>query len=342
MARARGKRDRQEVRRFLGDLDRETAQLVADLQSGEFRFQAYRAFAIQDPKTRIIHAPSFRDRVVHHAIIAVAGPVFERGALDHSYACRTGRGLHAALAQLRRWVRPGDWFFHGDIAKYYDSMPHHLLRQQLARRFRERRFLALLDRLLDSYAARPGPGLPIGALTSQYLGNFFLDVFDHWIRHTGKAARYLRYMDDILILGERAVLDRLRVEIPAVLEGLGLRLKRQGNFNRVALGIPYLGFVTYPERVRLNHLGRRRLRRKLATLERSWHAGNCDELELQARGTALFARARWADDVAWRRVVAGFSRFGEMQGPQPRPARRLVEQQGQEVPLGVPQQEEAG
>jgi len=178
---ARGKRLRPEVRAFLSRIEYETARLGRELRAQTFRFSEYRCFRIRDPKTRTIHAPPFRDRVTHHAIVSVTASVFERGAIEHSYACRPARGQHAALRRVRRWMRPEDRFLKIDLARYYDSVDHERLRVRLARRFRERRLLALFDRLLDSYATDSGKGLPIGALTSQYLGNFFLDPIDHWI-----------------------------------------------------------------------------------------------------------------------------------------------------------------
>jgi hypothetical protein len=339
---AQGKRQRPEVRRFLADQDAETARIIAELREGTYRFGEYRTFPIRDPKTRQIHAPPFRDRVVHHALVAVAGTVFERGAIPQSHACRIGHGQHAAMAAARGWIRPGDWFLKADIAKYYDSVDHTRLRQLLARRFRERRLLTIFDRLLDSHEAAPGRGLPIGALTSQYLGNFYLDPFDHWVKQTRRMPRYLRYMDDFLCFGAADELRGLRDDAAAVLEGLGLQIKQGGVLNRCEVGVPWLGFVLYPDRLRLNRLGRRRLRRRLKDLERGWERGTVDDGALQARSEALFAHARTGDDLAWRRMVSRFSRFGETQGPQPRDPRRHVEQLREELPLGVSQQEEAG
>lgn len=383
---ARGKRERPEVRGFLSRLEAETSQLSRALRDDTFRFGAYRSFAIRDPKTRTIHAPPFADRVLHHALIAVAGPVIERGAIAHSYACRAGRGQHAALRQARRWASAADWFFKADVRKFYDSVEHARLRGMLGRRLRERRLLRLFDHLLASYATAPGKGLPIGALPSQYLGNFYLDPVDHWIQQTLRPAGYLRYMDDLLLFGGAAELAAARAALPGVLAGYGLELKHGGILNRCALGVPWLGFVLYPDRVRLNRLGRRRLRRRLKDLERDAQRGRVDEAELQARSEALFAHARFADDLAWRRMVTGFSRLGEeaeaaaersadipvrfrpvgqtrrpdknVRAPcapepvrfanvgealerDPRAAGRLLEQHGQELPLGDPQQEHA-
>ena len=323
-------------------LEVETSRLVGELRNGSFQFGEYRTFTIRDPKTRAIHAPPFRDRVVHHALVGIAGAVFERGAIAHTYACRAGRGQHAALGQLRRWLRSDDWFLKLDVARFYDSVGHDVLRSLLARRFRERRLLDLFDRLIASHIYSPGKGLPIGALTSQYLGNFYLDSFDHWVNQKCHVRRYVRYMDDLLFLGDGETLRELRSSAATALAGLGLRIKDGGVLNQATLGVPYLGYVVYPDRARLNRQGRRRLRRRWKGLEREWENSGVNELELQARAEALFAHARFGDDLGWRRMVAGFSRIGETQEPDPRPAGRFVEQHGQELPLGLSQQEQAG
>jgi hypothetical protein len=91
--------------------------------------------------------------------------------------------------------------------------------------------------------------------------------------------------------------------------------------------------------------GRRRLRRRLHVLESEYRQCRIDETALQMRADALFAHARFADDLGWRRTVTGFTRidddFGEVQETgQPCSARRLLEQFRQELPLRVSQQEQ--
>lgn len=348
-----GKRSRPEVREFFADYDRNLRVMSHELQSGTYSFAQYRSFAVRDTKSRTIHAPSFRDRVAHHAIMATVGSVLERGAIERSYACRTGRGQHAALRQAAAWTRRGDGYGKVDVEKYYDSIDHGLLRDRLGRRFRERRLLQLFERLLASYQAAPGRGIPIGALTSQYLGNFFLDELDHRLAATGLASRYVRYMDDIVCWGTTSALGEVRSHAHGVLRELGLRMKHGGEWSRCEQGVPFLGYVVYPDRVRLGSQGRRRLRRKLGALERAHAAGAVGERELQERGTSLFAHARFGDDVAWRRAVLAVranrdlsvesveSLAGEAQEPESRDPGRLLEQRAQEVPLGLSQQVEA-
>lgn len=341
---AQGKRHRPEVAAWLAQADQRIAAMAEALAEGSYEFSRYSAFAIRDPKSRIIHAPAFADRVLHHALIAVAGPVLESGASYHSYGCRKGKGQHAAVRQVRAWLRPEDWFLKMDVEKYYDSVLHVSLMQSLRRRFRERRLLRLWAALLGSYATAPGRGLPIGALTSQYLGNFYLDPVDHFLSAHHSGLRHCRYMDDFLVLGSHSELLPLREQTAAFLEGRGLRLKHGGTLNRASLGVPFLGFTIYPDRVRLNAPGRQRLRRQLRTLERT----TMDEATLQSRGTALCAHAQHADDIAHRRMMVNLlpssfihpiSPSGERLGLATRHPGRLVQQHGQEVSLRQPQQE---
>jgi retron-type reverse transcriptase len=300
---ARGKKDNPEVSRFIAAAESQLNDIVDQIRSGELQFDRYRCFAVRDTKSRVIHAPSFRDRVVHHAIIRQIGPVFEMGALYHSYACRRGKGQHAALAQLRQWIKRTDWYAKIDINKYYDSVDHSILMRLLARRFRERRLLDLFDKLLQSYQTQPGRGLPIGALTSQHLGNFYLDEFDRRLQACVPSPRYLRYLDDILVLGTREHIDSVRHHSQALLANLALRAKNGGEWNSVRYGVPYLGFVVYPDRLRVNRNGRKRLLRKMKALKKAYAAGAISEADYQAVVNSLFAHVCTADDANWRKRV---------------------------------------
>jgi RNA-directed DNA polymerase len=308
---ARGKHDRREVVAFVGALGSELAATSTALLSERYRFGPYSAFDVRDTKRRTIHAPSFRDRVVHHAIIAVTGPTFERSASPTSFACRSGKGHHAALAFARKHTHANRWYGKIDIEKFYDSVDHEVLMELLQQRFRERRLLRLFRALLASYEVQPGVGIPIGALTSQYLGNFLLDEVDRRMIASFPRLRLARYMDDMLVWGTQESLAEVRDHATAVLTALRLRMKHGGEWNRCTQGVPFLGFVLYPGRVRLGARGRRRLRRKLGALERRWMAGELSDASLESRGTSLFAHARHADDAAWRREAVRWSPLGQ-------------------------------
>ncbi len=311
-----------EIAHFFSNLEGELNEINLRLRSETYRFGPYKSFQVQDTKTRTIHAPPFRDRVVHHAMIRILGPIFERTASDNSFACRVGKGVHRALKHARRLTDQNPWYGKVDVEKFYDSIPHALLIDRLARRFQEGRLLRLFQELIESYCTRLGFGIPIGALTSQYMGNFFLDNVDLAIRQSGVPCDWIRYMDDTIVWGTRNEILSLREVIISTLDQMGLRAKHGGEWNRCTQGVPCLGFVVYPGRVRLGKQARYRLRRRYRSACRSLRREQMDEFEYQRRITSLFAHAEHADDCSWRRSwLYSFSRrddpserrYGDMQ-----------------------------
>jgi RNA-directed DNA polymerase len=308
---ARGKRRCGEIDHFRANLQRELRDVALSIRDGSFTFGPYRSFSVRDTKTRQIKAPTFRDRVVHHAIIRVAGPIFEQGAISDSYACRTGRGQHLALKRAAAFTRRNPWYGKIDIRRFYDRVDHQIVRQRLRCRFREARLLGLFDRLIDSYCVEPGMGIPIGALTSQYLGNFYLDAMDSRLKASGLCRHYVRYMDDTVIWGDESTLRQIRPLVFEAVAAIRLDIKHGGEWNRCSRGVPFVGFVVYPNRVRLGREARKRLRRQWNRLRKRFDDGLLSEAEYQNRSTALFAHARHADDVAWRRSLLYLGGGGE-------------------------------
>ncbi len=317
-------------------------RIAHQILDGSYQFGPYEAFRVQDGKSRVIHAPTFEQRVVHHAIIIAAGPTLEGGAVPFSFACRRGLGHGKAIDHARSQVRNHEWFLHVDVTKYYDSVSHALLKTALARRFREERLLGLFARLLDSYQTRPGYGLPMGALTSQHLGNFFLDSIDHWALDVFRVGSYARYMDDIAAWGEHRRLAEFRTALVARLGDVELTTKDGGNLNRCVQGMTFLGFTLRPGRMRLHRRGRKRLRAKLSALHRDFRKGGIGEAELRNRGGALFAWARQADDITWRRgVLRQHYNYGDALECAAGAPRRQLRESSRELPVRQPQQEAA-
>ena len=104
-AAARGKRFKPGVARFVFDLERQLLLLHEELASKTYRPGPYRTFTIYEGKTRQISAAPFRDRVVHHALTGVLEPIFERSFIFDSYACRKGKGTHAAVDRCQQFAR---------------------------------------------------------------------------------------------------------------------------------------------------------------------------------------------------------------------------------------------
>ena len=306
-AAARGKRRKPDVARFLLELEPECLLLAGELSAGAWLPGAYRTFRIVEPKPRLISAAPFRDRVVHHALISLLEPHFERRFVAHSYACRVGKGSHAALRRASTLMVRRRFVLKADVAKFFPSIDHEVLKAEVRRVIADERLRAVLDRVIDGSNPQepveewfPGDdlftplerrrGLPIGNLTSQFLANVLLDRLDHEVMDRLGFGEYIRYCDDVLVFADDP--DRLwhlRGRIANVLEGLRLRLHpRKGGVHSTSTEVPFLGF-------RLKRGERRLLRPSVLRATRRLR-----RLAQQVRGECLPANTLRQSLAAWR------------------------------------------
>ena len=340
---AKGKRGKADCVAFRERLDENLAALRAELLAGDVPVGNYHYFTVHDPKERLICAASFRERVLHHALMNLCEPVLERAAVFDSYACRKGKGRLLAVERAQGYARTHGWFLKMDIRKYFDSIDHETLRALLGRKFKEPELLRLVDRILASYQTAPGRGLPIGNLTSQHFANFYLSPLDRFLKEELRRGAYVRYMDDFVVWGEsgrelREVWERVRSFLTAELK---LELKANTAINRTACGMDFLGYRLFPGTMRLARRSKVRFARKFRRYEAAHRCGRWSELILQQRMTALLAFVMPAESGAFRRHV--LERFGvAARRLEPRDSRRQLEQQRQELPVSEPQQQQPG
>lgn len=154
-------------------------------------------FDIIDPKKRTISCQSFRDRVLHHALIQVVGPILDAAMMPQVFACRVGLGTHKCVTRVQQLMRqnPKAWVLHVDFNKFFPSMPQDLLLAHLGKKLTCQRTLSLIKQVLDMQP----DGVPIGALTSQTFANYWGGKLDRFIAATA-SGRFVRYMDDAAII----------------------------------------------------------------------------------------------------------------------------------------------
>jgi len=300
---ALGKGHRPEVIEFRKELPARLARLRQDIMAGTVTVGRMRCFHIRDPKPRIIHAPCFPERVLHHALMAYVGPVLDRGLVADTYACRTGKGALAAVRRAQHHLRRWPWYAKIDIRSYFASIDHAILDEMLARRFKDRPLLALMARIVDAHHAEPGKGLPIGALTSQQFANYYLSGLDRLLLEGCRMRGFVRYMDDMVWWGDdrEAVRNALDAAEEFARNRLGLKIKQPVQIGQSRHGLNFCGYRILPGRLLLS----RRRKRRYAECRQQWEAAYrdaaIDSLGLQAGYASAFAITAHADANAWRR-----------------------------------------
>ncbi len=355
----KGKRYQRSVATFNLHLEEELLRLREELLSKCYRPGAYRSFMIYDPKERMISAAPYCDRVVHHALMNVTAPIFERTFISDTYANRKGKGVHAAILRYHEYARRFPYVLKCDIRKFFPSIDHELLKQELRWKVACPDTLWLIDTIIDNSNPQeehiiyyPGDdlftpyqrrrGLPIGNLTSQWWGNIYLNRMDHFIKEELRVPGYIRYVDDFVLFGENPrQLHAWKSAISEYLNGLRLNLHpHKSQVYQVEKGVPFLGFKVFPEYrvVRKEKTRRyaRYLRKQMSMRKQGKLCPNRLEMGLNSwLGHVRFGMSRRLE----YRIFWYLRRHRVNLHKHPSGSWRVLEQQCKQLPRVLPQQE---
>lgn len=268
----RGKSEKPYVIEFETHLKDNLDALATALQSREWIPQGYTSFYVNDPKRRLINAPNFSDRIVHRALYDTIYWIFRKTFIDDSFACQRGKGTHAGIARLREFIQhyqSPPYYLQIDIKSYFATIHHETLMEMIRKKISDRDVIALIRVILDSYHDAPGVGVPLGNLTSQLFANIYLNELDYYVKHTLKCRHYLRYMDDIVMLSEsKHQLWDWKTDIEIFLDDIYLRLHpRKQVVAPSRHGIDWLGYITYPDHIRVRNRNIHRVYERMQRIE---------------------------------------------------------------------------
>jgi RNA-directed DNA polymerase len=293
----KGKRYRNDVLKFTANLEENLIQIQNELIYDMYQVGRYREFYVYEPKKRLVMALPFKDRVVQWAIYRQLNPVFDRGYIEHSYACRVGKGTHVAAKNLHNWLRivskkSEKWhYLKLDISKYFYRVDHKKLINIIARKLKDKRTIRLLWKTIKSEDTKFGlptaasltetdvrlenRGMPIGNLTSQLFANIYLNELDHFAKHDLKIRYYTRYMDDVIILHEdKKHLQYVKNEIEAFLEEkLRLNLNNKTAIRPITLGIEFVGYRIWNTHMKIKKPTVQKIRRNLKRIQNKYSLG---------------------------------------------------------------------
>lgn len=251
--------DKMSIADFDKDAERRLEKLSEALRTNTYTPLPVRRTYIPKPgssEKRPLGIPTIIDRIVQTAVRNVIEPIFEHEFDPCSYGFRPNLGCQNALGEIERLLAAG--YVHVvdvDVRKYFDTIPHEGLMNEVAKRIADGRVLDLIETYLHQGVLEemklwmPETGTPQGAVISPLLANVYLHPVDTTMRQAGFTL--VRYADDMVVL------CRTREEAEAALVRLGELLEARGlqlhpDKTRIAHlmerpGFQFLGYVFHDE-----------------------------------------------------------------------------------------------
>ena len=272
---SKGKRENTERLRFYDNREGNLEEISTLLRAGKVPKVEYHSFYVYVPKVRKVIFIDYWSKVVQRAIYDVLNPKICRTFIEHTYACVKGRGQLAAMEQLYTWMRETrtsgtEWYYYKfDVAKFFYRIDHEILMDICRKKIDDPRTVDLLGYYINNDAVPFGMpldanqltiteeqmlydlGIPIGGGLSHMLGNMYLDPLDQFCKRVLGIKRYIRYMDDIIILdNDKERLKEYGRRMTQFLEErLHLNFNNKTALRPVRVGCEFVGFVIYNDHV---------------------------------------------------------------------------------------------
>ena len=321
---ARGKRKKWIVRYTLKHADEIADKLSDELQSGSWRpNEIHRVKVINDGiqmKKREIVCPDFiNEQVVHHAIMNVCGPIFQKRFYRYSCASVPGRGVEFAIKYIRKSLKDhknAKYFSVIDIKQFFNSIKPSKVFHAIRRIIRDKRVLVLFARILRANKiTRPDGeiikrGTPIGLYTSPWFANLLLTALDNLIKASG-VKYYIRYNDDMLLFhSNKRKLKKVLAMAEAYINSLRLHLKRPYQIHMLSkVKVCYIGASVSRDKIILKDKVFLRARRTAARISKKLRATMYDAHKM----VSYAGRFRHFDSYqAFRKYISSKVRIRQM------------------------------
>lgn len=228
---------------------KEVARLSDELETGTYKERSHKYFTIKYPKEREIMSIAFRDRVYQRSLNDIAiYPEMSKSFIYDNAACQKGKGSDFARKRMKchmekyyRKYGPAGYVLKIDIRKYYDSMKHEVVKQVFREKLPENVYNRAAQ-ILDSF---PGDtGFNPGSQIIQIAGISTLDKIDHFIKERLRVKHYMRYMDDMVLLGNnhKQMREWLRI-ITEKLKEMGFEVhEKKTKITPLRVGMTWLGY----------------------------------------------------------------------------------------------------
>ena len=327
------------VARAKADPELYVDKVLKILQAGH-KTGEYARFALFDPKLRFIYSlPFFPDRVVHHALLTVLEPIWDSLMMHTSYACRKGKGQHEAGKACTNLTRRFKYVAQFDVAQFYVSINHEILKGVIRRKIKDQKVLAILDEIIDSISTRdenlkilykmrekgsPNPdvereikklessrerdnhapaGLPIGSYTSQWFGNLYMNELDEYLKHQLKCRNVIRYCDDFLVFSnDKQFLHDVREKVKVFMwDRLHMMLSKAEVFP-TSQGVDFCGYRYFPKGfVLLRKRTAKRQKKQMNKIRKGLANNALPRESARSKIASMDGWLRWANCHNWKK-----------------------------------------
>jgi len=297
-------------------------QLKKELETLTYKPKPLTKFIITDPKTRVIRKSDFRDRIVHHAVVLILEPIYEKIFIYDSYANRINKGTLTALKRFDEFKRKVSkngklinpskdnnlvkgYALKADIKHFFDSVDQGILPNILKKKVKDKKIIWLINAVLKNFDNKI-KGMPLGNMTSQFFANVYLNELDYFIKHDLKAKYYIRYVDDFVILHEnKEILEIYKEKVNNFLkENLKLELHHdKSKTSSMHKGVNLLGFRVFYYYKLLRKRNIKQFKKRFIDLERQHAGGLIEYSDIIISVQGWFAYAVWGNTYNIRKEI---------------------------------------
>lgn len=270
---AQGKTYKHYIRKVLQNEEAYALRIQEMLVNESVKLSPNRQITIYDrscSKERIITVPKFfPDQILHWVVMLVIEPIITKGMYRFNCGSVPTRGGMEAKRYVERALNDKKIRYVAklDISKFFNSVKPEYLMAMFRNKIKDEKVLRLINAILEN----GGDCLPIGYYTSQWFSNFFLEGFDHYVKEELKIKKYVRYVDDMVLLDtNKRKLHKAIAKMDEYLHKIGLKLKRNYQVWKVgSRPIDFVGFRFYQDKTVLRKKIFFRLCRRVRSVRKS-------------------------------------------------------------------------
>ena len=238
---AKGKKKRGEVQTVLANKEYYADQILNMLQTGYFKLLPYHHKTITEKgkKRELTISPFFPNRILDYIVVETLKPYIRKSMYHYCIGNVDKRGITFGVEAIKKHYRQYKYYIQLDIKKYYPSVKSETLCKFIETKVKDEQFMKLCRAVVTQC-----DDLPIGSYYSQWFSNWYLQDIDYKIKQQLKIPFYVRYVDDMLLMGnnKRKLLNAM-YNVNRILDEKGLSLKHFPQVKQWEIApIDFLGF----------------------------------------------------------------------------------------------------